>query len=163
MTAEFRPNSEGIGGDVPEALPPFSPPAAPTPSVEDAEIADRARFLARYYSLHPKDALWEEMSPEDAYKRGQVFATRYIRYGSGTEGVPLVGQEIVDTRERWALWFVQCADESTNLPDGERDGLRVAAAHLRNRHVAVQVAAINLGPTVVAPAASRPTSSEETS
>ncbi len=67
-------------GDLSGRLTVASP--APLPAVpdgEDAAIADRARHLDRYFGLWVlDDKPWDEMSHEEAYKRGQVFATRYI-------------------------------------------------------------------------------------
>lgn len=53
--------------------------APAVPDGEDEAIADRARHLDRYFGLWVlDDKPWDEMSHEEAYKRGQVFATRYI-------------------------------------------------------------------------------------
>lgn len=132
---EFRPNSEGIGGHVPP---------------------DEQQYAGR----------WRQRLPEAPKLLRDIAVDIEGRHFMSAVTLGLVADDIEQvravlvagddsTRERWALWFVQCADESTELPDSERDGLRVAAAHLRNRHVAEQVAAINLGPTEVT-AARRP-------
>lgn len=56
----------------------------------DAEaIVERAKSLVSLYSLHPQEAEWESMTPQDAYKRGQVFAARYIAGVPQSASVPV--------------------------------------------------------------------------
>lgn len=47
-------------------------------------------------------------------------------------------------RERWACWFTECSQQADDLTEGEKDGLAVAAAHLRNTDIAGWVQSIRL-------------------
>lgn len=99
---------------------------------------------------------WSEprvVSDDDPFVRLAVDAVVRDLWGSRAEIVTLIGggpdRSPATSRDRWARWFEQCADEADDMPAAERAGLRVAASHLRDEGVVERVAAINLGPTEV--------------
>ena len=113
-TPDFLPNAEGIGADAEH-------PAEP------ASLEEALRLLRPLGSLDTVTArAWSAVSA--------ALAVRSPR--------PETAQD--DERERWACWLTETADQADDITEGQRDGLRLAAEHLRSEFIVQQVARIRL-------------------